>query len=128
MMEKITAILSTGQAKRFKEIFIQVSKERALNDVQVQKDLGLSNAQVTKLRDIQATAPERMRPLLEATRNGEITQEELMPKLQALQAEVGAEMLKVLTTEQARQFKAMAGAEFKLDPNEPLGGGRRRNG
>lgn len=127
-LKKINEVLTAPQQKRFKEINIQAQKERALNNPDVQKELGLSDAQKTKLRDIQTSSMEKSRPLMEAVRNQEMTMEEMRAQMQAMQAETGKEILKVLTDAQAKQFKAMAGVEFKFDPNEPLGGGRRRNG
>lgn len=127
-MKEILDILDQNQGKRFQQIMLQAQKENAVMNPQVQKQLNITESQKTKLEDLRKDMFEASRGLMEKTRNGEMTQDELRTALAALATDHREAIRKVLTDAQLKQLKEMQGPEFKFDPNEPLGGGRRPAG
>ena len=120
---KVATILTPEQNKRLKEIRIQLSKNSAIFQEDVQKDLGLSEETIKKAKDLQAGAQKANGEVQTKIRNQEIEQADgraIMSKNNdALEAELG----KLLTADQAAKLKAMGGAEFKADPPQQGGFG-----
>lgn len=117
----LAAILNEGQMKRLGEISIQLQGNRALTNAEVQKSLGLSEDQITKIKDLATKMQEANRGLQEKVRSQEMTREESQAAMAKNNATMNAELAKILTADQAAKLKAMGGKPFVADP--PAGGG-----
>ncbi len=117
----LAAILNEGQLKRLGEISIQLQGNRALTNADVQKSLGLSADQITKIKDLATKIQEANRGLQEKVRSQEMTREESQAAMTKNNATMDAELAKVLTTDQAAKLKSIGGKPFVADP--PAGGG-----
>lgn len=113
--KNIMAILNEGQAKRLKELYIQRAGNQALTREDIQKELGLSTAQIQKIADLQAKQREAQQELMQKMRNQEIDREEGRNIMQKNNETLNEELGKVLDSGQADKFKAMRGAEFKFE-------------
>ena len=125
--EKVKAILTAEQQKRLKEIRVQIMGNRAIMDEEVQKDLGLTADQKSKIKKIQDKQQQDMRDMMEDMRNsgGQMDREAMQAAMQKAQDKVNEEMAKVLTAEQTTKLKEMGGKPFK-STQQP--GGRRGGG
>ena len=125
--EKVKAILTADQQKRLKEIRVQIMGNRAIMDEEVQKDLGLTADQKSKIKKIQEKQQQDMRDMMEDMRNsgGQMDREAMQAAMQKSQDKMNEEMAKVLTAEQATKLKEMGGKPFK-STQQP--GGRRGGG
>jgi len=123
--DKVKANLKPEQAKRFKQIQIQVGGLTALNLPEVQKDLNLTDKQKSEIKSIQEDAQKDARELFQgAGRGGNRGQfQELMQKVQKLNEEAMDKALGVLTTEQKQTLKELQGPKFDFKPDQ-FGGGR----
>lgn len=130
--KEINQVLTPQQQKRMKEIRLQLIGPMALMDKEVQKELGLSSQQVSKIEDLQRKAGEANMSLFQKMRDGSVTREQAQQAMQNNQKALENETMKVLTPEQQSKLKAMRGAEFKRqDPpggGFGFGGGRQRGG
>lgn len=84
-------------------------------NAEIQKDLKFTEAQTTKVKELQKKQGEAMMAIFEKVRNGEIDRTETGPLMEKNTKILGEELQKVLTTEQAAQFKEMGGVKFKFD-------------
>lgn len=107
--------LTPEQSKRLKELFVQKSGNNSLMNAEIQKDLKFTEAQTTKVKELQKKQGEAMMAIFEKVRNGEIDRTETGPLMEKNTKILGEELQKVLTTEQAAQFKEMGGVKFKFD-------------
>lgn len=127
--KSINAILTETQQKRLKEVAIQISKNNALNYTDLQKELKITDKQKADMKALQTKMSEANQSVMEKMRNQEITQEDGMKLFQKNQEALGVEYGKLLTPEQAKQFKEMQGAPFKADKkyeNQGMGMGMGR--
>lgn len=124
----LAAILSADQMKRLDEISIQLRGSSALTDAAVQKSLGLSTEQTTKIKTLQDQQQEANMALFEKVRNQEVTREEMQATMEKNTKKMDELLLGVLTEDQKTKFKALGGKPFKADPNENQRGGGRRGG
>ena len=107
--------------KRLDEINVQISGNRAIQQPAIQKALGLSEAQVKQINELQQKQQEAMRSLFEKVQNQEITREDMQASMQKNNKTMDDELAKILTADQAAKLKEMGGKPFKADP--PPGGG-----
>jgi hypothetical protein len=128
----IEAILTPAQTARLKEIKIQLQKNMAIMDPDVQAQLGLSEDQKAKIKDLQDKQQQAMQAVFTKMRNNEIDRDagrDLMRKNgQIMNTELG----KILTADQSAKLAAMGGKPF-VSTEQPRqfgggGAGRRRNG
>jgi hypothetical protein len=112
---KIMAILEPGQQKRLKELFVQRSGNRAAMNEAIQKDLGLSEDQVAKLRDLQQKQQEANRAVMQKVRDGSLSREDVQSTIQKNEEIMNTEIGKILTSAQAAKLKEMGGAPFKFE-------------
>lgn len=115
--EKLGKILSADQMKRLKEVRIQIAGNGAITMADVQKELGITDAQKAKIQDLQTKQREANMSL----RDQGLSREDMMAAFQKNQEALMAEFGKLLTEEQAKKLKEMGGKPFKADP--PPGGG-----
>ena len=136
--KEIENILLPQQIDRLKEIALQAQGVRALQDKDVQNQLGLTPDQLDKLKKINENAMEKMqssRPDFRAMMN--LNDDERQAKMDEMRAKMeetrkkGQEVLKqaendamgVLTAEQKDKFEKMKGA--KIDLSQLMQGGMR---
>lgn len=114
----IAAILTKEQAARLKEINIQIAGNGAVLFPDVQKDLGLTDDQVTKIKDLQSKQRDAMQGLGEKMRNQELSFEEFQDAMKKNRDILNTEIGKVLTSDQKAKLKTMGGKEFKADADD----------
>lgn len=118
----IKGILTDDQNKRLLEIFVQLQGNNALQNEDVQKALGLSDDQKTKIKDLVKAQNDANQELRTKQRNNEIDQQAAQDARTKNAAKLKEELGNVLTADQATKFKDMAGKPFKADPNIRNGG------
>jgi hypothetical protein len=112
---EVAKILTKEQTARLREINIQLVGTSAAMFPDVQKDLGLTDDQKTKLKDLQTKQGEAMQALRQKMRDQEITMEEFQDANKKNNDTMKTEIGKVLTADQQTKLKAMGGKEFKAD-------------
>lgn len=116
--KKINAVLTPEQAKRLKEINIQVQGIRAILDPEVQKELGLSVDQKAQIQKAQQENQRAMMEMFQGQRGGggggNVNREAMREARDKMNKQFEDALTKVLTPEQAQKLKEMGGAPFKL--------------
>lgn len=121
-LKELGAILNEGQVKRLGEIRVQLAGTRAVMQPEMQKNLGLTTEQITKISDLQTKQREANMALFQ---NQDMSQEDRRAKMENNNKILDAEIVKVLTADQNSKLKAMGGKPFKADPPQGgRGGGR----
>lgn len=111
--KEVLAVLTPEQTKRLKEVSIWISGNRAILDEEIQKDLGITAEQKTKIKALQTKQQEAMGSLFEKMRNQEIDRDQMQETVQKNNKIMDEELGKLLTEAQSSQLKAMKGKEFK---------------
>jgi Spy/CpxP family protein refolding chaperone len=118
---QIEKILTADQIERLRQIAVQVRGTMALDDKEVQDELGIKDDQKAKLREIRAAQMKKMfRPPGEQPQGGR-------ERFQAMRKEFDAEILAVLTEEQKQKLEDMKGKKIEIDLSQMMrpGGNRR---
>lgn len=115
--KNILAVLDEKQQTRLKELFIQRAGNAALMNPEIQKDLGFTNEQKSKVEELQRKQQEASMAIMEKMRNGEIQREELGELMQKNGRTMNEELGKILTKEQAEKFESMKGKKFEFSEN-----------
>ncbi len=121
--KQLAAILDAGQLKRLAEIAVQLQGNRAIQNPETQRTLGLSAAQLAKLKDLNDKQQEANRAIFQKMQDQELTREEAQATFEKNTKVMNDELAKVLTGDQAAKLKAMGGAPFKADPSIQNGRG-----
>jgi hypothetical protein len=131
-LKAVSDILDQNQLKRFKQLELQRAGASALLQPAVAKELGLTDEQKAKLRELRQQQMNEMRSMFQnagGMRN--MTQEERqqrMKQMQDLRKKNDEAMLNVLTAEQKAKWTSMVGKPFKFPEMGPgVFGGRQRN-
>lgn len=111
------AVLNEEQAKRLNELWIQRSGNSAIANPEVQKELGLNETQIKKIKDLQDKQQQANQAMMQKIQNQEIDFQEMRDQSAKNQKILLEEFGKVLTTDQAAKLKKMGGAEFKFEDN-----------
>ena len=119
--KELATVLSEAQIKRISEIRVQLAGTRAVMQPEMQKSLGMTTEQITKISDLQTKQREANQALMEKVRNQEMSREDVQKSMENNNKILDAEILKVLTADQNGKLKAMGGKPFKADP-QPQGG------
>jgi len=119
----LATVLNDGQMKRLGELLLQREGASALTQADVQKSLGFSDDQVSKVKDLQTKQQEANQALRDKQQNQEITREEATAARTKNTQTMNDELLKILTADQASKFKDMQGKAFTFAPDPPRGGG-----
>ena len=115
--DKVKAVLSKEQQDRLKQITIQMAGMRIVLREEIQKELGIDDAQKTKLTALQASLQEATQAIMQRMRDQEIDREQ-MTELQAKNNKsMEEEIAKVLTQAQKDKLKEMSGPKFEMDAN-----------
>jgi len=115
------AVLTPDQQKRLKEIFVQVRGTQAVLNPEIQADLGISDDQKSKIKDLQERQTKANQELGAKQRDGSLSQEEAQAERQKNTKVLADEVDKVLTDAQKAKLKDMGGKPFTADA--PGGGG-----
>jgi hypothetical protein len=110
----VAKILKKDQAKRLKEITLQIQGAGAFSDPEVVKALKITDDQKKKIKTIQDDAQKAGR---EAREDAAGDQEAFQKKLAEIRKDTNAKVMKVLTDDQKKEWKKMTGKKFegKLD-------------
>jgi Spy/CpxP family protein refolding chaperone len=119
---RITGVLSQWQKGRLKEIELQARGGSALLDPEVQKQLGITAAQKTKLTSIREASQKEMRAKFEAARKAEKPMDPTA--MQNLRQAQDAKYMAVLSATQKAKWKTMAGKPFAMPAIRARGSGR----
>lgn len=106
--KEATAILKPEQAQRLKELRVQYGGAKLLLEPEIAKELELTPDQTAKLESIKAEEPQKMMALITGGNRGPGMQKEIVK----IQDQTKADMLAVLTKDQADKFTAMEGKPF----------------
>jgi hypothetical protein len=118
---KIAEILLPHQIKRLNEIFIQQAGVNALQDEDIAKELGISDAQKAKLTEVRQANQEAMgAQMRELFQGGGGDREAARAKMDEIRKAGDTKVLAVLTPTQQKKFEEMKGKPFEL----PEGAGR----
>ncbi len=123
----IEGVLLPHQIERLKQLAVQLLGNRALDDKEVQDDLGLSADQKEKIRQIRDEQAKKGRELF----SGEGGREGMREKFESLRKETEQKLMDVLTAEQKEKFEKLNGAKFEFEfprPGGPGGFGPGRGG
>jgi len=112
MKTEVAKILTKDQMTRLHEVNIQIAGNMAATFPDVQKDLGISDDQIAKIKDLQAKQQEANMALFQ---NQDMSREERTAAFTKNSEMLNTEIGKVLTDAQRTKLKAMGGKEFKQD-------------
>jgi len=118
-------LLTADQQKRLTELVVQREGNSIALDANYQKDIGITDDQKAKLKDLQDKQQEAMQALMEKMRNQEITGEEMRASMTKNQQTMKDEIDKILTDDEKAKIKTMMGAPFKFQDDNGGGGGGR---
>jgi len=128
-LKKVQEILLPHQWDRLNEISIQVRGAGALADEKVQKELGLSDDQKSKLKSIQEKARADITSLFQGLRDANLDDDarrakmaEMREKVQGMIKAASDDATNVLSADQRDKFEKMKGA--KIEIQFPQRGGR----
>lgn len=113
--KKIEGALLPHQVARLKEIRLQVAGIGALMDADVQKELGLSEEQLQKLRDVGREVMQGFRP---QDGQGPRDPGAMRERMQEMRQKMEEAALKVLTDDQKAKWNKMKGEKFELSPED----------
>lgn len=117
------AILNDDQKKRLKELAVQRMGNSAITAADLQKDLGVTDEQKTKIKELQDKQNEATQSLFEKMRNQEIDREQMQASMKKNTDAMNAELGKILTDAQKSKIKEMSGKPFTFKEEAPRGGG-----
>ena len=121
----MNGILSADQTKRLKEITLQQTGPMALARPDVAKEVGLTDDQQAKVKEIADAAAAEMRAQFQAGGAGG-DREEARKKREAARKETSDKVLAVLKDDQKKAWEKLVGEPFKGEI-QPFGGNRPRN-
>lgn len=111
--QRVKEILTADQMKRLGEIRIQMAGSRAAMDPEVQKQLGITAAQRTRLTTLQRGHGDAQRSVMERARGGEIEWSQVREISQRNDKALETEIDKVLSQAQKAKLKEMGGKPFE---------------
>ncbi len=136
-LKKVQEILMPNQWDRLNEISIQVRGAAALADEKIQKELGVSDDQKSKLKGIQDKAMADITALWQGLRDANLDDDarrakmaENREKMQSLMKAASDDAMNVLSADQRDKFEKMKGAkiEIQFPQRGGPGGGNRPSG
>lgn len=131
---KAMALLTSTQKTRLNEIAIQLAGNLAILDPEVQKKLGMTAAQISKVKSLQASHQQAMQNLFQQGggrpgQNGQgqnqQSREQIREKVQAVQKKFTDGLAAVLTATQKAKLKQLGGKKFEATARRGPGAGGR---
>ncbi len=123
--KEMAGILSAEQTKRLKEITLQQAGPMALARPEVAKDVGLTDDQLAKIKEITDAYASETRAQFQAGGGGG-DREEARKKRETLRKDTGDKVLALLKDDQKKAWEKLVGEPFKGEI-QPFGGNRPRN-
>jgi hypothetical protein len=117
IQKKLDDVLLPQQTERLKEIALQVRGRNALADAKIQKELGFTDAQVQKYKDIFTGIQEKVTEII---KDRDLTPTERRAKMEKIGKDVEKEVDGILTQEQTAKFEKMKGQKFQIDWREMM--------
>ncbi len=125
MREQLEEVLLPEQLTRLQELSIQIRGVGALQDEEVQKELGITDEQKKKFETTRETIQTEMREKMrELMASGD--REKMREAFGNVRTEMEAKVMEVLTSDQKKKFEEMKGEAFEMP--EELRGGMMRGG
>jgi hypothetical protein len=121
----MAGILSADQTKRLKEITLQQIGPMAFARPEVAKEVGLSDDQQAKVKEITDAYSSETRAQFQAGGGGG-DREEARKKRETLRKDTGDKLLALLKDDQKKAWEKLVGEPFKGEI-QPFGGNRPRN-
>ncbi len=118
--KQLATVLNERQGKRLKQIALQVEGYAALGRPEVAKQVGLTEEQTLKVRDVLQQAREKGRELFQQRPPD---RQAIRQKLQEIRRWVDEQIQPLLTDEQKKKWQELVGEPFKLE--QLFGFGRR---
>lgn len=113
----ILGVLNADQAKRLREISIQLQGTLAATDPEFQADLKITEDQKTKIAALQQKQMDAMMELFGKMRDGSLDREGMRDAMKKNGEIFKTEVGKILTDDQKAKIKSMSGAPFELKEN-----------
>jgi hypothetical protein len=123
MEAAISAILTSDQLARVKQIGIQLAGSRAVLDKDIQAQLGITSDQKAKIDATVKTQQAANRSLFEQAQNGDLDQGQMRSAMQQNDKTFQSKLSEILTSDQASKLTAMGGDKFTATDREGPGGG-----
>jgi hypothetical protein len=117
--EKLAKILDAKQMERWNQLKLQRDGAASLSQPEIAKQLGLSEEQLKKIRDIQEAA----RPGRGGSGGPDGDPQDFLKKIREARDKAQTDTLAVLTSEQKTKWTAMQGKEFKFPESADRAGG-----
>jgi len=111
--KEINSVLTADQQKRIREIGIQMAGNRAVMQKDVQKELGITEDQRTKVETLVKRQGEANRSIREKIQSGEIDPSQVRELMEKNNKALDDEIGKVLTDAQKTKLKDLGGRKFE---------------
>jgi len=108
------AVLTDDQKKRLKELAIQRMGNGAIAAPDLQKELGVTDEQKTKIKDLTDKQQAANQAIMEKMRNQEIERDAAMESFRKNTEALNTELGKIATDAQKAKIKDMGGKPFKF--------------
>lgn len=108
------AVLTDDQKKRLKELAIQRMGNAAIANADLQKELGVTDDQKAKIKDLQDKQQAANTSLFEKMRNQEIEREQFQESMRKNTEAMNTELGKIMTADQKAKLATMSGKPFKF--------------
>jgi hypothetical protein len=108
--DEVVKLLTPDQLTRLKQLFIQFNGGNAIANPIIEKDLGVTDDQKAKIKQVQADSGKKMMDLFSSGGSPE----DNMKAMQKLQEDQKGDLEKVLTDDQKAKFKTMQGDKFEF--------------
>jgi hypothetical protein len=119
VQKALAEVLNEKQAKRLRQIDLQVRGVNAFNDSKVQSQLKITDEQKENIKTIITESGKERQEIFKEAQGGNF--EGMQEKMTALTKETQEKVQGVLTADQRKQWRQMIGDEFKLE-NPGFGG------
>lgn len=108
--KELYAALKPDQAKRLRQVVLQLQRVQAFSDAEVVKALSITPEQTTKIQGIAQAQQAQMQEIFQGARDNP---QGAQQKMQELQKETFTKAAAVLTPDQQKKWKELVGEEFK---------------
>lgn len=108
------AVLTDEQKKRLKELAIQRMGNSAITNADLQKELGVTDDQKAKIKELQDKQAAAQRALGEKMQNQEIDMQQMRESMTKNTEIMNTELGKIMTADQKAKLATMGGKPFKF--------------
>lgn len=121
--KELAKVLKEQQLKRLRQIALQVEGLAALARPEIAKQVGVTEEQLTKIREILREAGEKRRAIFQQGPGGD--PQARFQEMRKIREWVDEQIEKLLTERQKKRWQELIGEPFKFE-FQPFGGGRPR--